>query len=119
MGYVNEKNLITVHRLSCKVAEKLKANHGNRIVEAKWNMNGTVRFPATIQIDGLDRIGVLNEITQIISTEHSVNIRKLVVESKEEMFNCTILMLVRNLDEVNRVIKSLKAIENVGNVTRI
>ena len=119
MGYVNEKNLITVHRLSCKVAERLKANHGNRIVEAKWNMSGTVCFPATILVDGLDRIGVLNEITRIISSEHNVNIRKLVVESKEEMFNCNILLLVRNLDEVNLVIKSLKTIENVGNVTRI
>ena len=119
MGYLIDKKHVIVHQLSCKVAEKLKANHGNRILEVNWNMSGTLRFPATIEIQGLDRIGVLNEITQIISTQHNVNIKKLVVESENNMFNCRISLLVRNTDEVNQMIKNLKPIGGIGAVARV
>ena len=119
MGYLNEKNHVVIHQLNCWVAQKLKANHGNRILEATWNIGESTRFIATIEIQGIDRIGLLNDLTRIISTQHNVNIKKLVVQCDNDMFNCTVTMQVKNTEEVNQMIKNIRTINGVGAVNRI
>ena len=119
MGYINGKNLVTIHKVNCRVADKLKANHGNRIVAARWNINDDMLFLAKIQIQGLDRIGLLNEITQVISNQHNVNMKKLVVECESEIFNANIQLLVRNTDEVDHMIRTLKAVKGINQVIRV
>ena len=119
MGYLNEKNHVVIHQLNCRVAQKLKANHGNRILEAIWNIGESTRFIATVEIQGIDRIGLLNDLTRVISTQHNVNIKKLVVECDNEMFNCTVTLQVKNTDEVNQMIKNIRSINGVGAVNRV
>ena len=121
MGYINEKKQITIHSLSCKVGDRLKANHGNRIVAANWRMSPTsdMLFMAKISIQGMDRIGLLNEITQIISNQYNANMRKLVVECAEDMFSATIQMMVKNKTQVDDVMKQLKNINGINTVLRL
>jgi len=121
MGYINEKKQITIHSLSCKVGERLKANHGNRIVAANWRMSPTsdMLFMAKVSIQGMDRIGLLNEITQIISNQYNANMRKLVVECAEDMFSATIQMMVKNKTQVDDVMKQLKNINGINTVLRL
>ncbi len=119
MGYINDKKQVTIHKVNCRVADKLKANHGNRIVAARWNINDDMLFLAKLQIQGLDRIGLLNEITQVISNQHNVNMKKLVVECESEIFNANIQLLVRNTDEVDDMIRTLKAVKGINSVIRI
>ncbi len=119
MGYMNEKKQITIHTLSCKIAEKLKANHGNRVLYAQWNMTGDMLFLAKISIQGVDRIGLLNEITQIISNQYNTNMKKLVVECSDDMFTCTIQLMVKNKNQVDEVIDMLKSVGGINNVSRL
>ena len=119
MGYINEKKQITIHKVNCRIADRLKANHGNRIVEARWNLSGVNTFLAKIQIQGLDRIAMLNDITKVISTQHNVNMKKLVVECDNDIFNCTIQLMVKNTGEVDDLIKNLKEIKGINSVNRL
>ena len=119
MGYLNEKKIVTLHLLNCPVAARLKANHGNRVLEVKWNLSGTMRFMAKIEIRGIDRIGMLNDITQVVSNQHNVNMRKLVVECDNDIFTCRTQVLVKNTGEVEEMIKNLKAVSGVNTVIRL
>ncbi|MBP5478177.1 MAG: bifunctional (p)ppGpp synthetase/guanosine-3',5'-bis(diphosphate) 3'-pyrophosphohydrolase, partial [Bacteroidaceae bacterium] len=67
MGYVDENNKVIIHKLQCTVAQRLKANHGNRIVGARWEISGSMQFEASISLRGIDKPGVLNQMTDVIS----------------------------------------------------
>ncbi len=119
MGYMTDKKQIVIHTVECKIAERLKANHGNRVLSAEWNMTGDMVFLAKILIQGMDRIGLLNEVTQIISNQYNTNMKRLLVECKEDMFTCNIQLLVKNKTQVDEVIQKLKGINGVNTVARI
>ena len=82
-------------------------------------LNGDKQFAVTIKLNGFDRIGILNQITQVISQLFNANIRKLVVETIDGVFECTIVLYVHNTKEVQTIIKDLKRIPNMKNVVRI
>ena len=119
MGYINEKKQVSIHKVGCKVAARLKANHGNRIISARWRVNSDLMFLAKISIQALDRIGLLNEITQVISNLHNVNMRKLTVECNDQMFNGAIIVEVKNTEQVELLIKNISELEGISSVTRV
>lgn len=102
------------------MAGKLKANHGNRVLGASWNMVGNqTLFPASIHVRGFDKMGLLHKMTQVISQLHSINIRKLEVECDDGIFECTIQMFVHDTKEVEETIAGLREIQDVKEVSRI
>lgn len=119
MAYQSLDGNLHVHKLQCPVALRLKANSGNRLYSVEWDMNGDKQFAVTIKLNGFDRIGILNQITQVISQLFNANIRKLVVETIDGVFECTIVLYVHNTKEVQTIIKDLKRIPNMKNVVRI
>ena len=119
MGYIDDDNRIVIHKVECSLGALLKSSHGNRILSAKWNMNKELLFPATISIKGLDKIGLLNQITQVISQLRNVNIRKLQIESDNGLFESMVEMYVHDTTDLNNVITALKKIPNVKEVSRI
>jgi GTP pyrophosphokinase len=121
MGYIDDNQQIVIHQLNCPVANRLKANHGNRILAAEWTdeVHRKLLFPIGIYIEGLDRIGLLNEITQVISLQMSANMRKLNVECVEGIFECRIQLYVHDTREVEEVVKKLQNIEGVKTVSRV
>ena len=119
MGYIDEKNTITIHKLQCPNAMKLKANRGNRILAAQWKMNRTMLFPVDIFIKGLDRVGMLNELTVVISTQLNVNMHKLTVECNDGIFECNIQLFAHDTSEVDTLISELKKVPDVNQVIRI
>ncbi len=108
-----------VHKLQCPVAVRLKANSGNSLFAAKWDMKGEKLFMVTIGLSGFDKIGVLNQITQVISQLFGMNIRKLEIETSDGIFKCLITLNVHNTKEVQTIIKDLKKIQNVKDVARV
>jgi len=115
----DDKHII-IHKLQCPVAEKVKVNHGNRVLGAAWNMSGThTLFPATIHVRGLDKLGLLHKMTQVISQLHGINIRKLVVECDDGIFECTIQIFVHDTKEVDDIIAGLRDIQDVKEVSRV
>jgi len=119
LGYINNKQQIEIHKRVCPVAAKLKSSFGNRILDIKWDMHKQLFFDATIQISGIDRIGLLNEITQIISSQMNVNIHKLVITSEEGLFEGNIELRVHDREDTKAIMAHLKDIPDLKEISEI
>lgn len=118
LGFIDGKNRIEIHKRSCGVASKLKSSYGNRILDAKWDMHKHLLFDATISIKGIDRIGMLNEVTKIISDQFDVNIHKLTISCDEGIFAGVFELLIHDRSDVETIIKRLKTIKGVQEVNQ-
>lgn len=119
LGYINNKNQVEIHKRACPVAAKLKSGFGNRILDIKWDMHKILYFNATIRISGIDRLGMLNEITQVISSQMNVNIHKLTITSEEGIFDGSIELRVHDRDNVRAIMHNLKAIPDLKEISEI
>ncbi len=119
LGYFDNNNRITIHKRQCPLAAKLKASNGNQILSAEWNTHQKLFFPTTIEIRGIDHMGVLHQITGILSQQLNVNMRHLEVDSGNGLFKAVILMDVHDVDDVKKICADLKKIEEIENAVRI
>ena len=119
LGYIDNKNLIEIHKRTCPVAAKLKSGFGNRILDAKWDMHKRLFFIATIRISGIDRVGLLNEVTQVISAQMSVNIRNLNITCEDGMFDGTLELRVHDREDVHQIMKNLKTVNDLKEISEI
>ena len=119
LGYIDNRNQIEIHKRACPVAAKLKSGFGNRILDVKWDMHKRLFFIATIRLGGIDRVGLLNEITQIISAQMSVNIRNLNITCEDGLFDGTLELRVHDREDVHLIINNLKAVEDLKEISEI
>lgn len=119
MGFIGDDRRIMIHKLQCPDAQVLKAKHGNRVLAARWEMSGQLQFLAYIEIKGIDKLGLLHQITQVISQLHSLNIRRLEIEVNDGIFESKISFYVHSTEEVNDIIATLKKIQDIQEVARI
>ena len=119
LGFIDGKHQIEIHKRACPVAAKLKASFGNRILDAKWNMHKKLFFDATIRLQGIDRVGMLLDISQVISSQMNVNIHKLTIASEEGVFDGTVELRVHDREDVGNIINQLKKITDIQDVTQI
>ena len=118
-GFINDDGRLIIHKRTCDIGTKLKANFGDRILSCEWAGHKTFSFPSTIEIKGLDRLGMLNEITQAISTDFSVNIHKLMIESNAGMFYGKFEISVHDVDDINQLCHQIQRIKGVKQVNRV
>ncbi len=116
LGFIDGKNRIEIHKRSCPIAAKLKSSYGNRILDAKWDMHKKLFFDATIELQGIDRIGLLNEITQILSEELNVNIHKVTITCDEGIFNGSLELKIHDRDDVKTIIGRLKGVNGLQEI---
>lgn len=119
LGYINDDEKITIHKRQCPVAIKLKSSFGNRIIAASWDTHKVLSFPVSIHIEGIDNVGLLNQITEIISQQLNVNIRKLSIETNDGIFDGKMQLYVHDVEDVKAIIGKLLKISNIKNVTRV
>ena len=119
LGYINNKNQIEIHKRNCPVAAKLKTSFGNRIIDIKWDMHKILFFDATIRLGGIDRVGMLNEITQIISSQMNVNIHKISITCEDGVFDGTIDLHVHDREDVKSIVNNLKAVADLKEISEI
>ena len=119
LGFIDGRHQIEIHKRACPVAAKLKASFGNRILDAKWDMHKKLFFDATIRIQGIDRVGMLLDISQIISSQMSVNIHRLTITTEDGMFDGSIELRVHDRDDVKEIMTHLRKIEDLKDVTQI
>ena len=119
LGYIDNRNQIEIHKRSCPVAAKLKTSYGNRILDAKWDMHKRLFFDATIHISGIDRIGLLNEVTQVISSQMNVNIHKVTITCEDDIFEGTLELRVHDRDDVRAIIDGLKTVPDLKEISQI
>lgn len=118
MGFIEDDGSITIHKVECYKAGRLKAGYGKRILAAKWGMHRLLLFPVNIYIQGLDRMGLLSQITQVISHLLNVNIRKFEIEANEGVFEGRIQLYVHDTTDVAAVMDNLKNIPDIKQVAR-
>ncbi len=119
LGFIDNKKAIEIHKRSCPIANKLKASFGNRILDAKWDMAGSLYFDASIRVQGIDRLGMINDVTAVISRQMNVNIRRMTISCEENIFDGTIDIRVHDRDDVKEIMKNLKSVDGMQDVTHV
>ena len=119
LGYYDENKHIIIHKRNCSVANTLKSSHGDRILAAKWETHKQLYFVVPIQITGIDDMGVLHEITTIISQQLNANIQKMHIESNNGIFEGTFWINVHDVQDVKNICENLKKINNIKTIARI
>ena len=119
LGYINENNQVIIHKRQCPVAARLKSSYGNRIIATQWDTHKELSFLVTIYVRGIDNVGLLNEVTQVISRQLNVNIRKLTMETNDGIFEGKIQLYVHDVDDVRTICNNLKQVQNIKQVSRI
>jgi len=118
LGYIDENQHIIIHKRQCDIAKRLKANDGNHILAANWDTHGQLSFPATLHIIGFDRVGVLHQITGILSQQLNVNIHGLHIETNDGLFTAEIKLGVHDVRDIQAMCRDLKKIEEIEDVKR-
>jgi GTP pyrophosphokinase len=119
LGYIDKQNRIEIHNRKCPVANKLKANYGNRLLDVKWDMHKLLFFNATISLGGIDRRGMINDVTLIISNQLSVDIRGLAFTTKDGIFEGTIDLRVHDREDVKAIMDKLKEVDGLKEISQI
>ena len=117
-GFVTTGKGLTIHRTSCPNAAKLMSNYGHRIVKTKWAKNKEISFLTGLRIIGMDDVGVVSKITNLISGELRINISAMTIEAKEGVFEGTIKLFVHDKDELDDLVKRLLSLEGIHTVDR-
>ena len=100
-------------------AAKLKAAYGNRLVAAQWSTHKLLYFSVSLSIKGIDGVGVMNQITKVISQELNVNMERILIETHDGIFDGTIRLRVHDVDDIKTICDNLKKLNNVRSVVRI
>lgn len=117
-GFVTVSEGIKIHRTNCPNAAQLMSNYGYRVVKAKWNKQQELTFLTGLRIVGIDDVGLINNITRVISTDFKVNMRSITVDTNEGIFDGSIMIFVNDTEHLENLIKNLLKVRGVTGVTR-
>jgi GTP diphosphokinase / guanosine-3',5'-bis(diphosphate) 3'-diphosphatase len=111
-------NQIIVHRTSCAKAKELSSTYGHKMVKIKWNETNSLSFFVTVKLTGIDKIGIIRDVSKAISEELNVNIRTFHLESKNNVFDGEVKLYISDIKQLKELIKNLGKIEGVKQVFR-
>jgi GTP diphosphokinase / guanosine-3',5'-bis(diphosphate) 3'-diphosphatase len=117
-GFVTQGEGLKIHRTTCPNAARLLSNYGHRVVKTKWVKNKEISFLTGIKIIGMDDVGVINKITNLISGDLKININALTIEAKEGLFEGNIKVYVHDKDELEDLVEHLKNLPGIESVDR-
>ncbi len=118
-GFVTLKDGIQIHRVNCPNATELMSNFAYRVVKAKWTNQESISFLAGIKVTGTDEVGIVNNITKIISNELNVNMRSISFDTNDGIFEGTIMVFVNDTNHLTDLMKKLKKVSGVITVNRV
>jgi GTP diphosphokinase / guanosine-3',5'-bis(diphosphate) 3'-diphosphatase len=119
IGYHSQEGAIVIHKPKCPIAIRIMSNEGNRIIAVKWAIHKLVSFIARISMIGIDRIGLVNDITNIISSELKVNMTKINISVQNGIFEGTIDLYVHHTKDLNNLILKISNINGIESVRRV
>ena len=117
-GFVTAGGGIKIHRCDCPNAPELRKRFGYRIVKARWSGKGSSKYSITLHVVGNDDIGIVNNLTSIISREEKLTLRSISIDSHDGLFSGNLVVMLDDTSKLEALIKKLKAVKGVLNVTR-
>ena len=118
-GFVTVSGGITIHRTTCPNAHELRKRFGYRMVKAKWSGKGTSQYAITLRIIGHDDIGIVSNITNIISKEDKLTMRSINIDSHDGLFSGNVVLFIEDNSKLNLLIKKLKTVKGVKQIIRL
>lgn len=119
-GFVTISSGITIHRTSCPNAQQLLTKYGYRVVKARWNSDEKgAFFPVTLRITGMDDLGIVSNISDVISKDLQVNMRSISIESNDGLFEGSITLFVKDTQHLEALIRKLKKVKGVLSIKRM
>lgn len=118
-GFITSGEGLKIHRTDCPNAAQLLAHYGHRVVKTKWAKNKEISFLSGVRILGLDDVGVIQKITNVISAELKMNMRSISIDSHDGIFDGTIMVYVHDREELDALCQQLAALEGISSVERL
>ena len=119
IGFIDEDGHVVIHKKVCPKAISLASTEGGNIINAKWTKHTVLSFLARIELKGIDRLGIVNDITKYITLILSVNIRKLFFETHDGVFHGYIDLYVHNTNDLEEMIKNIENIKGIETAARV
>lgn len=119
LGYITSKNHVVIHKRNCHEANKLMSQHGDRIIAAEWTKFKKRSYLSRLKLRGFDRVGIVNEVTNIISKLNNINMRTVMFDTHDGIFEGELYLYIHNVDDLNMLISRLMKIKGIDNIERI
>jgi GTP pyrophosphokinase len=118
-GFITVSDGIKIHRTNCSNAQELMSKYAYRVIKARWSNKELVQFEVGLKFAGIDDVGLVQKITNIISTDMNVNMKAISFEANNGIFQGKVVVLVHDTNHLGTLIDQLKAVEGVLTVDRI
>jgi GTP pyrophosphokinase len=118
-GFITASEGLKIHRTNCPNAAQLLSHYGHRVVKTKWAKNKEISFLTGLKIVGMDDVGVINKITNIVSGELKINISALTIESREGLFEGIIKVFIHDKEELDELANRLNKLDGIQSVSRL
>ena len=119
LGYLTSNNHVVIHKRNCPVANKLMSQQGDRIITAEWTKFKKRSYLSRLKLSGFDRIGIVSEITNIISKLNNINMRTVMFDTHDGIFEGELYLYIHNVEDLNNLITRLMKIKGIENIERI
>jgi GTP pyrophosphokinase len=118
-GYLSTDDHVIIHKNECPVLAKYLSNQGEKIVAAEWTKFKKQSYLTRLLLEGFDRLGIVNQVTNIISNENNINMRSVQFDTTDGIFKGELFLYIHNTDDLNNLISQLKKIKGIENVSRV
>jgi len=118
LGFITATNGLKIHKTNCPNAIQLMANHGHRIVKTKWTREHEIAFLTELNVSGIDDVGVMSKISDVISKRLKLNMRSLSIDSTDGIFEGKIMVYVHDTEQLELLIQKLEELDGILSVTR-
>ncbi|MBA4411037.1 MAG: GTP pyrophosphokinase [Odoribacter sp.] len=119
VGYISGDEHIIIHKRNCSEAMKIMSQQGDKIVTAEWTKFKKLSYLSRIKLSGFDRVGIVNEITTIISKQNNINMRTVHFDTHDGIFEGDLYLYIHSLQDLNELISRLMKIKGIDNIERI
>jgi GTP diphosphokinase / guanosine-3',5'-bis(diphosphate) 3'-diphosphatase len=118
IGYISADDHVIIHKTGCKEVEKFLSSHGNRIIAAEWTKFKKQSYLTRLRLEGFDRLGIVNEVTNVISKQLSINMRSVKFDTHDGIFEGDLFLYIHNADDLHHLIARLEKIKGIDRVSR-
>ena len=119
LGYMDEQNRVIIHKRRCDIADRLKNVDGNHILAVFWDTHKQLNFSATLHLEGIDRVGIIKSLMDVITSQLNVNVHGLSIAANDGIFQGDIELSVHDTEDLSLIIKNIKKIDGIEDVTRV